>query len=273
MAEIGSKQILLGNYNKIREKVGKIIAQNMPAMNSEEGRDKAIRFMTSFTTAQRFQAEQRAAMDKMTGLHNRGFFDETVKTELERVNRKGGKIGVLIGDVRKFKNYNSEYGALGGDKILTHVGSVLQTIRTTDVPARTGGDEIGVVYPHITQHGENKKMSDKDRLVTAGLRLLKSIHGNAVPMGPQVNERVHMDIGLTLSVPGDTLETTYKRADLASLVAKKTISTGADKLVIVSVIDSEFVFEEASYNEEGALQYHPIPGAKYILTSRGHQNV
>jgi diguanylate cyclase (GGDEF)-like protein/PAS domain S-box-containing protein len=87
-----------------------------------------------------------ADRDSLTGLLNRRRFNEELERELARVRRHGGQAAVLVIDLDRFKLVNDTLGHRAGDDVLCAVARTLVTrLRSTDVIARTGGDEFAVI--------------------------------------------------------------------------------------------------------------------------------
>lgn len=94
----------------------------------------------------RFQ--RLANEDSLTGLLNRRAFETRVKQELQRNERYGSPLAVLLVDVDKLKEINDENGHPAGDRVLRRVAnSLLESCRSTDTAARLGGDEFAVLAP------------------------------------------------------------------------------------------------------------------------------
>ena len=91
----------------------------------------------------------RAAQDGLTGLANRRCFDETLAHELNRAQRSGQPVSLIMLDVDFFKKFNDEYGHVAGDACLQAVaGAVARNVgRAEDLAARYGGEEFAVILP------------------------------------------------------------------------------------------------------------------------------
>jgi diguanylate cyclase (GGDEF)-like protein len=87
-----------------------------------------------------------ALVDAVTKLPNRLVFHQRLTEELERAQRIGHSIGVILVDVDHFKQINDEFGHASGDVVLQAVAKCLQTtMRSYDHVARFGGDEFSVI--------------------------------------------------------------------------------------------------------------------------------
>lgn len=94
------------------------------------------------------EAQHTAVTDKLTGLYNKHYFNETFKKEVARAAKFKRPTGLLIFDIDNFKSYNDTYGHPEGDKLLAEMGLLLKsTVGAIDTTCRYGGEEFVVVLP------------------------------------------------------------------------------------------------------------------------------
>ena len=91
-----------------------------------------------------------ANFDQLTGLPNRIYFYEHLKSAVNQAVRYNRKGALFFLDLDGFKQVNDKYGHDTGDKLLKEVAErIKNNIRSTDVPGRLGGDEFVIIYPFI----------------------------------------------------------------------------------------------------------------------------
>jgi diguanylate cyclase (GGDEF)-like protein len=84
--------------------------------------------------------------DSLTGLPNRLAFNERVEALIKDPTFKDGTYAVLVVDMTRFSRVNECMGAIAGDELLiTFARRLFSTLRSSDVLARTGGDEFGIL--------------------------------------------------------------------------------------------------------------------------------
>ena len=94
------------------------------------------------------EVQQKAITDGLTGLFNRRYFEEILSREFQRSERHGREFALALVDVDNFKQYNDRHGHQAGDEALAALGSsIRKAIRSTDLAARYGGDEMAVILP------------------------------------------------------------------------------------------------------------------------------
>ncbi len=102
------------------------------------------------------KSEQRylelSIMDDLTQLYNSRHFYEQLKKEVERSNRYGQPLTLLLMDLDRFKAFNDTYGHLEGDNVLSRLGQVIKRcLRESDSAYRYGGEEFTILLPMTTR--------------------------------------------------------------------------------------------------------------------------
>ena len=98
--------------------------------------------------------EQMVVNDPLTGLHNRRYLMDRLLQEMQRSDRHGEPLAFAMLDLDSFRPINDQYGHVLGDKVLRAVGSAIaKSIRVSDIAARYGGDEFGVILPQTPPEG------------------------------------------------------------------------------------------------------------------------
>lgn len=120
-------------------------------------------------------AQKNSITDSLTGLANRRYFDEALKTEYYRIKRTGGSMSLLMLDIDYFKKYNDTYGHLAGDDCLRQIGNLFKNVvvRAPDIVARYGGEEFVVILPETEENGA-KDLAEKIRKAVEELAIVHS---------------------------------------------------------------------------------------------------
>jgi diguanylate cyclase (GGDEF)-like protein/PAS domain S-box-containing protein len=109
-----------------------------------------------------------ATTDRLTGVKNRGAFNDKLAEAFDRAVRYERPLSVILLDVDHFKPFNDTFGHPAGDGVLQRVAAHLQdTVRGTDTVARYGGEEFAVVLPD-TDHAGAMVLAERLRRAVAG---------------------------------------------------------------------------------------------------------
>lgn len=88
--------------------------------------------------------QEKAEVDKLSGVMNRGTFQETVETRLQEPAEKRTIVYVMI-DMDNFKQVNDVLGHSYGDQVIIRVGKLLRKIYNSEtLIGRIGGDEFAL---------------------------------------------------------------------------------------------------------------------------------
>lgn len=103
------------------------------------------------------QLAKLSMTDRLTGLLNRGTWENLVDAEYERYRRYGQATSLVMFDIDHFKPVNDNYGHLAGDEVIRHTAKVTRnSIRQSDSAGRYGGEEFGIILPETD--AENARM-------------------------------------------------------------------------------------------------------------------
>ncbi|MDH5229729.1 MAG: diguanylate cyclase [Gammaproteobacteria bacterium] len=110
--------------------------------------------------------KQLSKTDPLTSLANKGYFHETLRSEVRRAIRQNSRLSLIMLDVDHFKAYNDFYGHQKGDQCLRLISKQMKTCfqRAGELPARYGGEEFAVILPNTeSEYAENmaKKLQNK----------------------------------------------------------------------------------------------------------------
>jgi diguanylate cyclase (GGDEF)-like protein len=93
-------------------------------------------------------AQRQAITDGLTGLYNRHFMSEQLRLLHSLATRHARGYSVIAIDVDHLKQVNDTFGHEMGDAALRGLANALRrTLRASDVPVKTGGDEFLVLLP------------------------------------------------------------------------------------------------------------------------------
>jgi diguanylate cyclase (GGDEF)-like protein len=139
--------------------------------------------------------------DHLTGIANRARWDVELAREAARSERSGAPLSLALIDIDHFKRTNDEFGHGAGDQLLKAAAAAWQpALRLTDLIARYGGDEFGLLLPETELHAA-REVIDRMRRATS--------------------DAISFSAGIAQLRRGETAEELAARADKALYAAKR----------------------------------------------------
>ena len=169
--------------------------------------------------------EDLAMRDELTGVFNRRYLMEAIRSEKLRCDRTDVGFTLCILDVDHFKNVNDRHGHLAGDKVLQQIArTASDALRQTDIFGRYGGEEFALLLTGTSSEGA---------IVTAERvrRNIEELDFSSISPGFKVT----VSIGIADSWAGDDAAWTFKRANEALYAAK---AGGRNRCIVAPVAAS-----------------------------------
>jgi len=156
------------------------------------------------------QLDQLAHRDSLIDLPNRRGFMRELERLISRADRYDAKGAMLFVDVDGLKIINDTLGHRAGDEALIQIATMLSKgIRHSDVVARIGGDEFGILLENSDESAAHETAA---RLIDQISACEVLFEGEALPLG--------VAIGVGMIDAQDTAETVMDRADEAMYARK-----------------------------------------------------
>lgn len=152
---------------------------------------------------------EMAITDAVTGLSNRHVFEQSLTAEIERAQRLGMNVSLIVFDIDSFKEFNDKYGHPAGDARLKGMADIIKNnLRKYDIAARYGGDEFAII------------LSDSNE--KNALNFAKRLHHAAQIGAPPNPSGYSLSIGVA-TFPQDAMSDTelLLAADNAAMLAKQ----------------------------------------------------
>jgi diguanylate cyclase (GGDEF)-like protein len=164
--------------------------------------------MTHQLEISRQVAERLARVDELTDLYNRRAFYEFGKVLVNNSKRSKDELSMILMDIDNFKTINDKFGHAAGDAALKQIGQhLLQRLRKSDIFARIGGEEFGMLLPATS-------------IIEAGC-LAEELR-QAIEATPVVFEKERIAITASFGVTSGTsdIDTLIRQADNAMYQSK-----------------------------------------------------
>ena len=155
--------------------------------------------------------EKLAITDGLTRLYNLRHFYKQLELEIDRCNRYGHSLALLLLDIDHFKKCNDTYGHLEGDKVLIKLGQIIKVcLRTMDSAYRYGGEEFTIILPETTGKEANNVAE----------RISASVESERFSTEAGEDFSITISIGVTEYFKEEQLSTFIHRADQAMYKSK-----------------------------------------------------
>jgi diguanylate cyclase (GGDEF)-like protein len=148
------------------------------------------------------ELEGQGESDALTGLANGRRFAAAVERVAGLAQRHRTQAAIVLIDLRGMAGLNDAHGRIAGDSALVHVARLLAgLIRTTDLLARTGGSEFGLLLDHL----------DADSAIDTAERLARCIAANPLDLG-HTEVKLQAAAASAAILPGDAAPEIMMRA-------------------------------------------------------------
>ncbi|MGE6995483.1 diguanylate cyclase [Pseudomonas sp. NPDC047961] len=157
------------------------------------------------------ELQRISSTDRLTGLFNRGHWEEMLRQDYARHRRYERNAALVMFDIDHFKKINDSYGHQAGDAVIQQTAELVrQSTRDADIAGRYGGEEFVVLLPD----------TDSEGAVTFAERLRQSIEAHeVVHEGRSIRFTVSLGIA-DLSEPTNGYAQLIERADIALYSSK-----------------------------------------------------
>lgn len=162
--------------------------------------------IAEWTTSLRESSER----DPLTGLNNRGSFEQAMRGLLPRAQTEGRPLSLVVADIDHFKQVNDIWGHQAGDLAIAGFGELVQKmVRGCDTAGRIGGEEFCIAVWNCPNEPA-ERLAERIRLAFARLQ-----HA-------ELNDDIRLtaSFGLATAREGETYEDLFARADAALYEAK-----------------------------------------------------
>ena len=178
--------------------------------------DDQLQHLNKVLHAKASKFEELSSTDPLTGIPNRTKIEFELTNEISKIKRYQTEPFTLVFfDIDHFKKINDTHGHLVGDNVLKNLTKTVQnTLRTTDVFARWGGEEFVIILPHTP--------------LEKGVQAVELLKEKISQMECLVVKNVTCSFGVTGYIDGDDNNSILLRADNAMYNAKES---GRDKII------------------------------------------
>lgn len=153
---------------------------------------------------------ERGELDPLTGLRNRGAFEQAMREQLPQAQNEGVPLSLVLADIDHFKQVNDIWGHQAGDQAISGFGDLISTmVRESDTAGRIGGEEFCIAVWNC-DNAPAQSLAERVRLALARLE----------HEGLSNDIRLTASFGVATARDGETYEQLFSRADAALYRAK-----------------------------------------------------
>ena len=158
------------------------------------------------------EIEAASRVDALTQLSKRWYFMQRLHEEVERSDRRGLPLSIIMADIDRFKVFNDSYGHLAGDAVLKRTANLVRlNLRSIDLACRYGGEEFLLALPD----------TPKDAAVQVAERIREEV-GNAEVTVRDVRAALTISLGVAAYPDdGSPAEAVITKADQMLYEAKR----------------------------------------------------
>jgi len=145
--ELGTMVLVLAVW-AWRRRVGQLMRQKRQLEDAVKGRTQDLEREKTELVRTREQMRHFAEHDGLTGLWNHRIIVERLRGEVDRSQRDGSPLSIILVDLDYFKRINDAMGHVVGDLTLRETGAIFQrAVRSYDWVGRYGGEEFLLILP------------------------------------------------------------------------------------------------------------------------------
>jgi diguanylate cyclase (GGDEF)-like protein len=184
--------------------------------------------------------QERATVDALTGLHNRGTFDERMEAEQQRFLRYRHPAALIVLDIDHFKRVNDTYGHEAGDAVLRMIGEVVdEAVREVDFAARYGGEEFVLLLPDTMRAAA----------IDVAERLRAAIDARPVPWNA---DTIHVQASFGVSACAECVDTPAQLVQSADRMLYASKEAGRNRVTAAPVGREESGTSDEQETDDGA---------------------
>jgi len=171
--------------------------------------------------------EQESITESLTGIYNRRYLYRRLEEEFGRARRYVLPLTVLLLDIDHFKRVNDTYGHQAGDRVLSDlVKLALRAIRTSNIVARYGGEELLVITPNNSAASAG----------TLAERLCHIVESHTLVLTSEASHLQELRIRVSIGVAGagQEVDSRQKVVQQADEALHRATPEGRNRVVVTS---------------------------------------